>query len=299
MKKEWFKQKADVYQDFVCSASHGCSLNPKGRKMVDHMSLTQVKLDGGCPESRLKNDVNLTFYFYLFFVFFNIFLFCFVVFLFIVFAFLFLLLFSLIFFFCVLFFLHLLLLLHRLLDSSSSSLFSSSSSSSSCSSSAPSSSSSPLLPLLFLYLCLYLFLILVVALILSLFLSRPLPLLLRTLSTKLRTAVFVLRLYYKPSTLEQNVLRLYYKPSTLELRSSGRPFAGAEHRAPDVRFRTTVVRQKVTRLSSHEVPDDRSHTSQTPRGLPLHPAITVRVVTYESKSCRNYYFSRQDAPRSR
>ena len=33
------------------------------------------------------------------------------------------------------------------------------------------------------------------------------------------------------------VLRLYYKRSTLELLSSGRLFAGAEHRAPDVRFR--------------------------------------------------------------
>ena len=87
------------------------------------------------------------------------------------------------------FFLHLLILLRRLLDSSSSSSFSSSSSSSS--SSSPSASS-PLLPLLFLYLCLYLFLIL--ALVLYLFL--PLPLLLWTLSTELRTAAFVLRLYY-------------------------------------------------------------------------------------------------------
>ena len=45
------------------------------------------ELDDGCPERRLKNDVNSTFYFYIFFAFFNILLFCFVVFLFIVFVF--------------------------------------------------------------------------------------------------------------------------------------------------------------------------------------------------------------------
>ena len=134
---------------------------PKGRPCSIYTCLyvRYERLDDGCPESRLKNDVNLTFYFCLFFVFFNVFLFCFVVLLFIVFVFfvfvfLFLLLFFHFLFFCFLFCLHLLIPLHRLLDSSSSSFSSSPFSSSSSSSSASSAS-------------------------------------------QLRTVVFVLRLYYR------------------------------------------------------------------------------------------------------
>ena len=178
---------------------------------------------------------------------------------------------------------HLLILINRLLGSSSSSSFSSSSSSSSfffffffcfCFFFFSSSSSPLLLPLPLPFPhprpC-----------------SRPpplplpLPLLLRTLwtlSTKLRTGAFV--------------LRLYYKRSTFELRSSRRPFAGAEHRAPAPR-RSSVTKQNGAETSSFSATTPRQHREgrhlrieMAPKLIvlvPRHPANTERVVTSELK----------------